>query len=350
MTKHTGRKWMKQAKEHVEKEGFYEIPTYPFLYINRKGIAWDDYFGIYVRPTYNRSDYPELKPEGGIKPITVHRALALTFIDCPGDPSKYQVDHIDGNKSNFSLNNLRWVTRSENVRAAIATRLRTDAFPVLLRDLRTDEVRRFTSLTECSRFIGIHPGYLSIYLKRPQFIPFRQFYEVVREGDPWPGFTKEDIGKHDQSRARSLVAIAESGDKTIFGSTSRASEVTKVSQSQIRKAVLTNGELSIKGYRFWYLEDYVGSLKGVPKVEAKYADHLERVRKPTKPVPISVLNELTGEHRELESIEALANELDLDKKTVQKSVALHGRYRHFLVSYRPRIKPTLPSADPNTNR
>lgn len=42
----------------------------------------------------------------------VHRAVAELFIDNP-DNKKY-VDHIDGNKHNNRIDNLRWVTASEN--------------------------------------------------------------------------------------------------------------------------------------------------------------------------------------------------------------------------------------------
>ena len=41
-----------------------------------------------------------------------HRLIATAFIDNPHN--KKYVDHIDGNRLNNSLDNLRWVTSSEN--------------------------------------------------------------------------------------------------------------------------------------------------------------------------------------------------------------------------------------------
>ena len=44
---------------------------------------------------------------------TLHRLLALTFI--PNPNNKPEVDHIDGNRTNNDLSNLRWVTHKENL-------------------------------------------------------------------------------------------------------------------------------------------------------------------------------------------------------------------------------------------
>ena len=43
----------------------------------------------------------------------VHRLVAEAFIEKPDD-EKCWVDHIDGNRSNNNVENLRWVTPSEN--------------------------------------------------------------------------------------------------------------------------------------------------------------------------------------------------------------------------------------------
>lgn len=42
----------------------------------------------------------------------IHRIIAILFI--PNPENKQQVNHIDGNKLNNNVNNLEWVTASEN--------------------------------------------------------------------------------------------------------------------------------------------------------------------------------------------------------------------------------------------
>lgn len=48
--------------------------------------------------------------------VKAHRLVALYFLEKP--PNKNDVNHIDGNKTNNSSNNLEWVTHMENVQHA----------------------------------------------------------------------------------------------------------------------------------------------------------------------------------------------------------------------------------------
>lgn len=61
-----------------------------------------------------------LSKNGGYCRITislhVHRLVAKAFIEKPDD-ERCWVDHIDGNRSNNNVDNLRWVTPSENCKA-----------------------------------------------------------------------------------------------------------------------------------------------------------------------------------------------------------------------------------------
>jgi hypothetical protein len=53
-----------------------------------------------------------LTKNGGQRPHYVHRLVAEAFIDNPNNLP--EVDHIDANKLNNNVKNLRWVTPKEN--------------------------------------------------------------------------------------------------------------------------------------------------------------------------------------------------------------------------------------------
>lgn len=53
-----------------------------------------------------------LQSNGKIRPTTVHRLVAETFI--PNPENLEQVDHIDNDKTNNTVKNLRWVSRKFN--------------------------------------------------------------------------------------------------------------------------------------------------------------------------------------------------------------------------------------------
>ena len=57
-------------------------------------------------------NHVELCIKGKRKTFPVHRLMGLTFLENPHN--KPQIDHIDRNKSNNKLENLRWVTGCEN--------------------------------------------------------------------------------------------------------------------------------------------------------------------------------------------------------------------------------------------
>mgnify|MGYP003656656509 CR=1 FL=1 len=70
--------------------------------------------GRFMKPGNHCSGYKyiDLFKNGKRKSFTIHRLVALHYIANP--ENKPELDHIDRDKSNNHVSNLRWVTRLEN--------------------------------------------------------------------------------------------------------------------------------------------------------------------------------------------------------------------------------------------
>lgn len=71
--------------------------------------------GRFLVKTLQKNGYQTvcLSQDGIKRSFSVHRLVALAYLPV-NDPSKTQVNHIDGDKTNNSLTNLEWVTAQEN--------------------------------------------------------------------------------------------------------------------------------------------------------------------------------------------------------------------------------------------
>lgn len=115
----------------------------------------------------------------GKLPYPLHKVKALAFCDLSrfksilGDDFKYEdlkkhkicVNHLDGDKFNNDADNLEWCTASENNTHALKEGLRKDNFFGVCYDALEDKEIPFYSINSLGKEIGIHPGYISSFLK-----------------------------------------------------------------------------------------------------------------------------------------------------------------------------------------
>lgn len=110
----------------------------------------------YILSQSSQQDYKfvGLIINGKQKRMRVHRMVALAFIDNPDN--KPYVNHINGNRSDNNVENLEWVTPSENTQHAVDTGLFKSgrARAVIQYNLNGEQMATFESASEAARQTG----------------------------------------------------------------------------------------------------------------------------------------------------------------------------------------------------
>ena len=137
-----------------------KIDEFPSYSICESGRVRNDNTKVVKSPSFGSRGYPvvSLYKNGKLYLRTIHILLARTFI--PNPENKPQVNHIDGDKLNYSLENLEWVTSKENMEHARRTGLHTSDGDkrVAQIDCFGNVVNVFKSVSEASRKTGISRG------------------------------------------------------------------------------------------------------------------------------------------------------------------------------------------------
>lgn len=97
-----------------------------------------------------------LKHDGKQRMRTVHRLVMETFVPNNDD---LEINHIDGDKSNNTLVNLEWCTRSENVTHAVKLGLHTDFGQRKVLCVELDLI--FNTIKEAEEWVGVKGSRIS---------------------------------------------------------------------------------------------------------------------------------------------------------------------------------------------
>ena len=100
------------------------IKDYPHLLISRTGKVWTTTYDRELHPHLTNRGYlrVNLSKDKTVKRVGVHRLVAEAFI--PNPDNLPAVDHIDGNKLNNKVENLQWISHSDNCRKACKDKAR----------------------------------------------------------------------------------------------------------------------------------------------------------------------------------------------------------------------------------
>lgn len=119
------------------------------------------YLGVVLRPSKDEHGYllVGISKNGHSKRVFVHRLVAEAFIENPDD--KPTVNHIDGDKTNNSVDNLEWATYKENRDHAVRTGLldldkvrnHARSFSKPVRCIDTGQI--FSSISDAARHYNV---------------------------------------------------------------------------------------------------------------------------------------------------------------------------------------------------
>lgn len=244
--------------------GFYYVPLFANYAINKKGeiVNWRTKkykVWSFTKPVVERNALGGyaynrvVNDEGFSVTLFRHRAICLTFQTYGSNVNSLVVNHKDGVPGNDWSDNLELVTYQENNVHAFRTGLRNDNKPVLSKDLRTGEIKKFNSSNECAQHYGYpqgcHVRYRILSKKvHSDFIIFKD-----DDGTAWPEYDLNKVKIHIAKNANFIIGRnVFTGDFIRFSGTAKGSEATGVKEATILKHAKEDRLIPINGWNFRY--------------------------------------------------------------------------------------------------
>lgn len=148
--------------------------------INKNGEVRNDATGHIKIPFKNKANgylIVDLYKNNKSQKVPIHRLVAEAFI--PNPENKLTVDHIDGNRQNNSIENLRWATYSENNSRFQTSGVRSETIIVTrykeerkkrggghLSWLEIIKIIEFPSVSAAATFFGCRISNISLMLEK----------------------------------------------------------------------------------------------------------------------------------------------------------------------------------------
>ena len=253
-----------------ELPGYYYVPFYTRYAVNEQGSLINIATGK-ERKWSIRPGNKEKNITGGYKVITVisdtgfsstlqqHRAIGFVFNRYGNDLWSKVSNHKDGKPWNNDPSNLEWVTRTENNLHAVENGLRPNSTrPVLMKNLVNGEIKRFASVTTCSRFLGKSSN--EMIWKRLTFNPTKVYPDRLLfkydDDSKWPHIELTSVDIHRQGQNSDMMARnVFTGEKIIFSGSVQGKLFTGVKEDTITKHARERMIRPIAGWNFRYLEE-----------------------------------------------------------------------------------------------
>lgn len=154
--------------------------------------------------------YVDLSNEGIVTRNYIHRLVAYSFI--PNPENKPEVNHIDGDKANNSVENLEWATRRDNIEHSYDTGLRTAS----ISEINIVELEMIRDLLRTKKY--------SLSEIRDVFKISKTMIGKVRKKTVESKLTFEDVKRNKKSNGyKTVVYDKEKDEELTFESAQQAS-------------------------------------------------------------------------------------------------------------------------------
>jgi len=322
--------------------GFYYIPFYTGYAININGdlininrgkiLTWYSQKSNGINNRKGGYLYHTKVKNGKTSILLKHRAMCFVFKIYNSNVKEITVNHRDCDPTNNKLDNLEWSTYSENNIHAIENGLRASrSRAVLMRNLKTGEIKRYPTITQCSRDIGQpHTGLVrhrldsehSINRVYPDFLQFK--YD---DGVAWPEIDLNKVKITYSTDSTDIIARnVFTGECIIFTGAQNGKKSTGVEPSQISRHLRDNCQIPIIGWNFQYL-----------KCLGPWPNHTHRHLQIYEKHPLHPRNGLiltkidTGEEMFFTSVREGSEALGIDMRNLQVAASKGGKYGKYIL-------------------
>lgn len=291
---------------------------------------------------YNRI----VNEEGCSVTLFRHRAMCMTYLQYDENVLNLVINHKDGTPGNDNLKNLEFATYRENSIHAFKNGLRGDNKPVLSKDLKTGEIKKFSSCNECAQYYGYPQGCHVRYRinsnkVHSDFIIFKD-----DDGSEWPVIDVDKVKIHIAKNSNFIFGRnVFTGEIIRFSGTARGSEETGVKEATILKHARESANIPVNGWNFRYEHLAVSWPIHSKRHLLIYEDY------PIYPPDgLVVLNTETNVETFFTSVAKGCNELKINKSMVYASIrhdkAVMGKWKFTLFDIRKNLSlPTEKSVE-----